>query len=651
MKTTMGGFQEETLGKQRDITLLRRFIPLLRSNLSMIALSVGLMLLISGLDIAAPYVTRTAVDRYILPTGQKHKAHPETKDRETELFFSIHTREAMAVVDAHPGLFTRSEDGVRIAPGDLTVLSRQEIRTLRQEDLSGAARAGILLVAIALAQFIFGFVQIMIMEYAGQKMMHDLRIFIYAHIQRLPVTFFTQNTVGRLSTRVTNDIQNMQEMFTTIITFVMQDLFTMAGIVAVLVSMDLKLSAALFTVVPVVVAATWLFSGKSREIYRTIRIKTAEINSMFSECIGGIKVIQLFNREARTIRDFSQINHDNYRAGISQIVVYGMFMPVIDLFGSATLAIIIYFGGGRVVSQVISLGTLIAFISYAKMFFRPLRDVAEKHNILQDALSSGERITQILDKTKEDTGGALELTHIRDLAFDRVSFAYQTGEPVLDNVSFSISQGESLAIVGPTGSGKTSLINLIVKFHTVSDGRILINKIPIDTYTTRSLRSRIAVVNQDPYLFSGTIGENILPPGTDLPPGELDLILRRSHVASILDNLPQGIDTRISQGGTSLSSGERQLISIARAFAHKPDLIVFDEATSYVDTESEEKIRLAVAELKENRTSITIAHRLRSATTADRIMVLINGRIAETGNHQTLMENRRFYFRLNTIDA
>ncbi len=377
----------------------------------------------------------------------------------------------------------------------------------------------------------------------------------------------------------------------------------------------------------------------------------AQINSMFSEAIGGMKVIQLFTMEKKTLDDFKKINRENYDAGLQQIRIYGLFMPVIDMLGSFALAIVIFYGGGRVVSEVVSLGILVAFISYIKMFFRPVRDIAEKHNILQNALASGERIVQILDKEPHGEGGSKELERLDTLSFDHVTMAYKKGEIILKDISFDLKSGSSLAIVGPTGSGKTTLINLIVRFYKPKDGRILINGDAIDRYSVRSIRSKIALVTQDPYLFTGTIRKNILPPEKDVSKEELNSILKLSNCQSIIDKMPEGLSTRISGGGASLSSGERQLISIARAFAHQPDLIIFDEATSYVDTESEEKIRVAVSNLKENRTSITIAHRLRSAVTSDRIIVIKDGRVIENGSHATLMKNRHFYYGLHQANG
>ena len=627
---------ERDLGGRRDWSLLRRFLPLLRAQCLPLLLSVLLMLSQAGFDLAVPWVTRGAVDRYIVPAISRVPAR--AGDRvcsETALPGSLSGAGSGGA--SAPLLPVRATVAVS-APASL-VLPRPPAARLQ-----GVRQAGFLLLLLALARFFCSLAQVLIMELAGQRMMHQLRLQVYAHIQKLPLAFFTRNPVGRLATRVTNDIQNMQEMFTTILTFALKDLLTIIGIVAVLVAMDPALAAALLLIGPPLALTVIIFSRKSREVFRLIRVQTAEINSRFSECVSGIRVIQLFNREAEVIADFKKLNHENYLAGVRQIVLFGMFMPMIDIMSSAALAIVIYYGGGRVLSSSVSLGTLIAFISYSKMFFRPLRDIAEKHNILQNSLSSGERLIEILDLSPESAGGPIRPGRIESLRFEQVDFSYLPEEPLLKDISFSLGRGEALAIVGPTGSGKTSLINLIARFYEPDRGRILVNDQPLAAIATGALRERIAIVSQEPYLFSGSLRENLFP-GAAPDPDKVERVIRAAHLGAFLAKLPAGLDSHISQGGASLSSGERQLLSLARAFAREPDLIIFDEATSYVDTEAEEKIRLAIAALRENRASITIAHRLRSAMTADCILVLIDGRIAEAGSHAELMASRGFYYR------
>ncbi|SLM28736.1 ABC-type multidrug transport system, ATP-binding protein [Desulfamplus magnetovallimortis] len=622
MRGGLGGTRESEPGNQRDLSLLGRFFPLIRKNIRMVTLSIFLMVILSLTEVTVPYVTKTAIDSYIVPGMELSNPVIELSNPVIEL--------SNPVIE----------------------LSNPSQINVRNEYLFKAAIAGGVLFLLAVARFALNFFQIIVMEYAGQRMMHDLRMQIYSHIQKLPLSYFSKNPVGRVSTRVTNDVQNMQEMFTSIITFVMKDAFMLIGIFVILLFMDFKLSLTLGFILPFIVISTLLFSRLSRGVYRQLRVNIAEINSMFSESIGGMKVIQLFTHQKRMMDDFRELNHENFIAGMRQIRIMALFMPIVDLLSSITLAMIIFYGGGRVVAESLSLGTLVAFISYTKMFFRPVRDLSEKHNILQNALASGERIVQVLDTETDKHGGQETLDTIEELSFKNVSFQYESGEEnkVIEDVSFTVRKGESLAILGPTGSGKTSLINLVVRFYLPGGGEILVNGKNADAYSTKSIRARVALVTQDPYLFSGTVRQNIVPPDVDLTDEEFRNILDLSYAASVVSHLPRGADTLISQAGSSLSSGERQLISIARAFAHEPDLIIFDEATSYVDTESEEKIRIATAKLKENRTSITIAHRLRSAMTADKIIVLKDGRVIERGNHETLMSEKGFYYRLHNTE-
>ena len=602
--STQRTIQEKALREEKDLHILQRFLPLLKAQFIPLLLSVILMLILAVLDLAVPWVTKIAVDRYIVPSyTQESPLSQEISQPDTE-----------------------------VEP--------------LQPRMQGALQAGILLLLLALSRFAFTLIQVLIMELAGQRMMHDLRLKIYAHIQSLPVAYFSRNPVGRLVTRVTNDIQNMQEMFTTIITFALRDVLTIIGIIIILLVMDPALALILFLIGPLLVFTVRIFSRKSRAIFRRLRVQTAEINSRFSEAVSGIKVIQLFTREEDIIDDFKGLNHENFLAGLQQVKLFGLFMPLLDILSSAALALIIYYGGGRVISQSMTLGTLIAFISYSKMFFRPLRDIAEKHNILQNSLASGERLAEILDQQPEAAAEGQEIKQIESLTFANVAFSYLPDEPLLREISFTLKRGQSLAIVGPTGSGKTSLINLIARFYEPQEGQISVNNTPLTQINPLTLRRHLAVVSQDPYLFSGTLRENILPPDCDkIDSEEMQKIIRQAHLDEVIKRLPQGLDTKVSQGGASLSSGERQLVSIARALAHQPDLIIFDEATSYVDTQAEEKIRQAIALLKENRASITIAHRLRSAMTADHILVLIDGRISEAGNHADLMAKKGFYYR------
>jgi ATP-binding cassette subfamily B protein len=387
-------------------------------------------------------------------------------------------------------------------------------------------------------------------------------------------------------------------------------------------------------------------------VFRVLRVKIAEINTRFAETIGGIKVIQLFRHEARNYLEFKNLNHENYQAGMRQIRILGIFLPAIEMLGVIAVAIVIYYGGSGTLAGSLSLGSLVAFISYMKMFFRPIRDLAEKYNILQNAMASAERIFIILDSDDRlplptVVNRKHRLERIEKIQFQNVSFSYLAGEDVLADISFTIKAGETVGVVGPTGSGKTSTINLMTRFYDPTTGRIMINGSDMREFFPPDFRSKMALVTQDPTLFSDTVKANIWRHGQQPSKTEIEEVLTAANCASLVERLPQGINTSLSGGGSTLSSGERQLLSIARAFASNPELIILDEATSYIDSRTEQKIQDALAALLKGRTAIVVAHRLSTIRKADRILVLDQGRIIETGTHDVLMRNKGFYFRLN----
>ena len=483
--------------------------------------------------------------------------------------------------------------------------------------------------------------------------MHDLRLALFRHMQDLSMTFFTRNPVGRLVTRVTNDVQNMHELFTSVLSMLFKDLFLLLGIGGVLLAMHWRLALTSFTVLPLVVLASWWFSRRVRSVFRLLRIKVAEINTLFAETIGGIRVIQAFRREADNERKFRTLNHANYLAGMEQIHLLAVFMPLVEVLGLVTVAIVILYGGNSILAGDMTLGVLVAFISYLRMFFRPIRDLSEKYNILQNALASAERLFLVLDSRetlpRPPEGSAITPaaeTPIAHIVFDKVSFSYLPGERVLHDISFRVQAGETVALVGPTGSGKTTLTQLLGRFHLPSAGHIYITGQDIHDWHSYALRARMALVMQDPFLFSGSIRDNILPASEDVPDEKLREILSDANCLDIVARLPGGVDTVLSEGGASLSSGERQLLSIARAFARRPDIIILDEATSYIDSETETRIQVALQRLTRGRTTFLVAHRLSTVQHADHILVLHHGRIIEAGTHARLMEKKGFYYRL-----
>lgn len=656
MQSNYSHFQEDKLGQQYDVKLLKRLIPFGRKYQWYFFATVFLVILITLLDISIPYVTKIAIDRYIVPNvGLSESSKKEGMDLRSGLYpVDLKDASAAAVVEKYSSLFTIEKNIAFIPYEKMTDIQPEDIYRLRKDDFKGLMSLALGLILIVIAVFILNFMQVMIMEYTGQMIMHDLRMTLFKHIQGLSMAYFTRNPVGRLVTRTTNDIQNMHEMFTSVITFVFKDLFLLVGIAIVLFSINSKLAMVTLSILPVLVYTAIKFAGVAREAFRELRVKIAEINSRVSETIEGIRVVQLFRQEINNYLGLKKLNHEYYLAGMLQIKVFAVFMPLIELMGTIVVAVIIFYGGSSVIQGSISLGSLVVFISYMRMFFRPVRDIAEKVNVMQDALASAERIFLILETEEQQSTPAdsiPEPDEIQTLAFENVFFSYEGGQTVLKDLSFTIKKGEVLAVVGPTGAGKTSLINLIIRFYDPVSGRILLNEKDIQSWPADVIRNRVALVTQDPFLFSGSIRENIVGINTHIADEELTRILEITNCLPFVRKLPEGVDTILTERGSSISSGERQLISIARAIASNPELIILDEATSYVDSDTELRIQDAMEKLLKKQTTLVIAHRLSTARKADRIMVLKKGRIIEIGSHDELMAKKGFYFQLNQLQG
>jgi ATP-binding cassette subfamily B multidrug efflux pump len=659
MKFDVGYAEEGYLGKPYDLGMLRRLGPFMQPYRRLLAGSVLLVVAITLLELALPYFTKVAIDRYIVPVKDTKIVSDTSHGGQRRRFLTVDTGDesVQPILARYPGLFEEQDGRVRIALEDFQRIAPRDRTVLRRSDLAGLRLVVIFYLTVVVADFGFNFMQRMIMEYAGHKIMHDIRIRLYEHIQQQSMAFFTRQPVARLVTRMTNDVQNMHELFTTFIALVFKDLFLLVGIAAVLGSLDLRLALAGFTVLPLVAWATRRFSRRARNIFRTLRVKVAEINTRMSESIEGIKTIQGFCQEQANYKDFAALNAENFRLGMQEIHVFAVFMPMIEVLGIISIAILIWYGGLHVLGGRISLGALVASLTYMRMFFRPLRDLAENYNILQNAMASAERIFGLLDmdarlpqstssgsmdRQPNASGGLLEL--------DKVAFSYAPGEKVLRDVSFSVGQGETLALVGPTGAGKTSILNLILRLYDPDSGEIRLNGRPVRQLDTGQLRSLMALVPQEPVLFSGTLRQNIL--GGDSPAEcnddvYIERIVTAANCKELMARLPLGLDTVLVKGGSGLSSGERQLVAIARALARNPRIILLDEATSYIDSQTEVAIHQALQNLMKGRTCIIVAHRLSTARGADKIAVIKSGRVTEYGSHEDLMAVRGLYWRLN----
>ena len=655
--------EEEVLGKAYDSRLMRRLLTYLRPYRWHVGIAIIAIIFKSFADVLGPYLVKVAVDRYLAPTK-----------------------------GSTSGMWN----------------------WLSPQPLTGIAQISTIYFGLLIFSFVLEFLQTYYMQWTGQKVMFDLRSQIFRHLQRMHVAFYDKNPVGRLVTRVTTDVDALNEMFTSGVVSIFEDFFVLAGILGIMLCMNWKLALITFAVLPFIVFATKIFRDKVRDSYRRIRTAIARINAYLQEHVSGMVVLQLFNRERRAYKRFSEINRSHMDAFKDAILAYSMYYPVVDFFSAVAIASVIWWGGKDVISKVIatslsleynphsllslhrveavaSLGVLIAFTQYAMRFFRPIMDFSEKYNILQSAMAASERIFKLLDTpvevvspavTKQPTGpGRIELDHVwfayRDApeenkaggtgkdhvgtdAFVRpaeqssaaaptngnAAEASRTPDWVLRDVTFAIEPGETVAVVGHTGAGKTTLISLLLRFYDVQKGAVRIDGVDVKDMDIADLRGRIGVVLQDPFLFTGTIGGNIRL-GTDrIQDAHVQQAAEDVNLGEFIRSLPKGFEEEVRERGSTLSTGQKQLISFARALAHDPKILILDEATSSVDTETEFKVRDALARMVEGRTSLIIAHRLSTIQRADKILVMHKGQLREMGTHQELLAHRGIYYKL-----
>jgi ATP-binding cassette subfamily B multidrug efflux pump len=618
--------EEEVLGKAYDGRLMRRLLTYLRPYKWHVVVALAAIILKSVLDVLGPYLTKIAIDKYLAKSTNSH-----------------------------------SWIGDRLSSAPLT----------------GIAQIGGLYVGILVFTFALEFIQTYLMQWTGQKVMFDLRKQIFRHLQFMHVAFFDKNPVGRLVTRVTTDVDALNEMFTAGVVSIFEDVFVLAGILAIMMEMNWKLALITFAVLPLIVYATMVFRDKVRDSYRRIRAAIARINSYLQEAVSGMLVLQLFNREKRAFNKFSDINASHMEAFKDAIMAYSVYYPVVEILSSIAVASIIWFGGDEILRQMtvsslaigfskkslftfhlvqntMTLGVLVAFMQYAQRFFRPIQDLSEKYNILQSAMAAGERVFKLLDTKIEVTSPAVmkKTQGPGRIEFDHVWFAYgmseKTAEPdwVLRDVSFALESGETIAVVGHTGAGKTTLISLLMRFYDVQRGAIRIDGVDIKEMNLDDLRSRFGVVLQDPFLFSGTVAGNIRLGTSRIQDQDVEQAAEDVNLADFIRTLPGGFQEEVRERGSTLSTGQKQLISFARALAHNPKILILDEATSSVDTETEFRVRDALSRMVEGRTALIIAHRLSTIQRADKIIVMHKGQVREMGSHQQLLAQRGIYYKL-----
>ncbi|MBI3645840.1 MAG: ABC transporter ATP-binding protein, partial [Acidobacteriales bacterium] len=626
--------EEEVLGKAYDSRLMRRLLTYLRPYKWHVVIALVAIVLKSIADVLGPFLTKIAIDKYL---AKAPNAHSWIGDR------------------------------------------------LSDSAIAGIAQIGGLYIGLLLFTFALEFVQTYLMQWTGQKVMFDLRSQIFRHLQHIHVGFFDKNPVGRLVTRVTTDVDALNEMFTAGVVSIFEDVFVLFFILAIMLNMNWKLALITFAVLPLIMFATKIFRDKVRDSYRRIRTAIARINSYLQEAVSGMLVLQLFNREKRAFKQFSDINASHMEAFKDAIMAYAVYYPVVEILSAIAIASIIWFGGNNVIRGVATLGVLVAFMQYAQRFFRPIQDLSEKYNILQSAMAAGERVFKLLDTKVEITSPAVtkQPEGPGRIEFDHVWFAYRTvpadssgdgsakahvgtglrpvqaerssaeaasvlptPDWVLRDVGFVLDPGETVAVVGHTGAGKTTLISLLMRFYDVQKGAIRIDGVDIKDMDLNDLRGRFGVVLQDPFLFSGTVGGNIRLGTGWIEDADVERAAEEVNLADFIRTLPGGFKEEVRERGSTLSTGQKQLISFARALAHDPKILILDEATSSVDTETEFRVRDALNRMVEGRTSLIIAHRLSTIQRADKIIVMHKGQVREMGSHQELLANRGIYWKL-----
>ena len=592
MQHGFGYFEEERLGKANDLRLWQRISAYTLPHWPSVLGAILLSLAITACSLALPHLVKEAVDSFITAPN----LNPDAR-------------------------------------------------------LAGVARLSGFFLLLVLVGFVANFFQVVVLEWAGQRIMHQLRQDLFRHLVSLANPFFNRNPVGKLVTRLTNDVQNMYEMFSTVIVSLFNDFAKLAGILVILLLMNWRLALLMLLLVPVIVFNTMLFSRLARLAFRDIRTRMARLNSFLQEAIGGISIIQLFGREDYSRARFSEVNEAYLERSLYQIKIFGIFMPLLEVLSSVAVALIIWYGGGQIIQKQMTLGMLVAFLSYMRLFFQPLRELSQKYSVVQSALASAERLFQLLDSENTLLAPANPVSPARvagEIEFAEVTFGYSPEYPVIKRLSFRAAPGETLAIVGATGAGKSTIISLLERFYDPDQGVVRLDGIDLKDFEPRFLRGRIGLVMQEVYLFPASVRENIVL-DQELSEARLAEIIATAQLTELIAALPQGIETRIGEAGLDLSAGQRQLLALARVLARDPRILVLDEATASIDTETEMLIEKALAATLANRTSIVIAHRLSTIRRADRILVMDHGRLAEEGSHEELMARPGLYHRLQTL--
>lgn len=671
---------DEAVAKSYDSKLMKRLLKYAKPYWKSICTSILLLLMVTAVDLSTTYLIKISIDNYINGYDRPMAAYNANNAPGSGIIYDNHVFIRLKDTDHIPqdaevyqiqeykgfyylingavkkgsSINVYKDAGGYVLNGDgksypARLLSKDELKLFRAEDAEAMGRMAVIYLAIIIFGFALNYSQVLLLQRTGQKIIFNIRQEVFSHIESLSLSFFDRMPVGRLVTRVTNDVEALNEMYTSVLVNLFKDAFLLLGIMCMMLSMNVRLALISFSVIPVIIAFTIIFKKYDREAYREVRAKLSKINSNLSENISGMRLVQIYNKEDKKYREFRKINDEYSEATMKQISVFAIFRPLMDLISSLTLAMLLWFGGVRVISNTLEFGMLFAFVSYIQQFFQPINDLTEKFDILQSAMASSERIFMVLDdnSTIPNALNPIKIDKLEgNIEFKNVWFAYNNEDWVLKDVSFEIKKGETVAFVGATGAGKTSIISLISRLYDIQKGSITIDGIDIRDMDKSELRRNIGVVMQDVFLFTGDIKSNIMLNNNNINEQKIKEISEYVNADSFIDKLPEKYDEEVKERGSTLSSGQRQLLAFARALAFEPSILVLDEATANIDTETEVLIQDALSKLIKNRTTIVIAHRLSTIQYSNKIIVLHKGRIREMGTHQELLDKKGMYYKL-----
>lgn len=630
--------EEEKIEKAYDSTLMKRLLQYAKPYTVLLLIAVILLSFTAFAELAQPYLFKIAIDDHINYSEKEYML-----DSELALHFTNYeTGDIIRVLRDDQDFYLNQIH-------DENKLSSAQVAALRSEDTTSVRTLGLILIGIYFIAFFLNFAQVYILNYASNKIIFSIRHDLFSHLQHMSISFYDNQPIGRLLTRVTNDTETLYEMYTNVLVNLFKDLFLLIGIIVVMISLNIQLALITFSMIPVILLFSYFFRSKVRKAYREVRMRLANVNSSLNENISGIQTTHIFKREEQQYSRFVKLNDSLLKANERETLISAFFRPGVEFLYSLSIALIIYYGGGLVMNQAIEFGVLFAFINYIRQFFQPINNLTEKYNILQSAMASSERIFELMDHPPQVVNRPnpqKPQTIKGHIEFKNVWFAYNNKEWILKNVTFEIQPGESIAFVGATGAGKTSIINVLSRFYDIQSGSILIDGIDIKDYDQQYLRSHIGIVQQDMFLFSGTIADNISMNQNDLSLQQVQHFAKKVNANHFIEKLPNGYLESVMERGKNFSTGQQQLISFARTLAANPSILVLDEATAHIDTETESYIQQAIPELMKSRTTLAVAHRLSTIQHCDNIIVLHKGEVVEMGKHQDLLRNKAHYHKL-----